>query len=88
MDEKGRARAAQNAELRDSMDKVMARITLDDIAKAAGYSVNALKQARLDPSATGYRTPPPGLRRALYELCMAQAKHFLKLARQLKPPKG
>ena len=76
---------ADSDELRKAMDKVMARVTLDDIAEAAGYSVNTLKQARLDPSASGYRKLPAGLRRILHQICRERANYFLQLARQLKP---
>jgi len=74
--------------LREAMDKVMARVKISDIAKAAGCSDNTLMQARLDPSAKGYRNPPAGLRSALHQVCRERAKYFLELARQLKPPKG
>jgi len=77
----------ENDELREAMDKVMARVTLEDIAKAADCGVNALKQARLDPSASGYRKPPAGLHRALHQVCRERAKYFLDLAKRLKPPK-
>ena len=75
-------------DLRDAMDKAMARITLDDIANAAGCSVNTLKQSRLKPDNAGYRSPPASLRRALFELCRERAKYFIELAEELRPPKG
>jgi hypothetical protein len=74
-------------DLRDDMDKVMARVTLDDIAKAAGCGPNTLRQARLDPSASGYRKAPVGLRQALHQICRERAKYFLDLAKKLRPPK-
>ena len=76
-----------DGELREITDKVMARVTLDDIADAAGCGANTLRQARLDPSASGYRNPPAGLRGALHQVCRKRAKYFLDLAKQLKPTK-
>lgn len=76
---------ADSVDLREAMDRVLARVTLEDIAKAADCGVNSLKQARLDPSASGYRKPPATLRRALHEVCRKQASYFSELARQLKP---
>lgn len=76
---------ALDDDLREAMDNVMARVTITDIAEAAGCSANTLMQARMDPSAKGYRKPPAGLRSALHQVCRERAKYFLELARQLKP---
>lgn len=88
MSEKRKQPANAIGLVREAMDKVMTRVTLEEIAKGAGCGVNVLKQSRLDPAATGYRNPPAGLRRALYEVCRARARHFLDLAKQLKAAKG
>lgn len=76
-----------DAELRAAMDKVMARVTLEDIAKVAGCGVNSLKQARLDPGASGHRKPPASLGRALHEISRERATYFAELAKQLRPSK-
>lgn len=79
--------APDSADLREAMDKVMARVTLDDIAQVAGCSVNTLKQTRLDPMSAGYRNPPPGLRQALLQICRDRAQYFAELAKLLRPSK-
>ncbi len=42
--------------------------SLDDLAAALGVSVQSVKQARLDPGASGYRSPPPGWQQAVIRL--------------------
>jgi len=74
-------------DFREAMDGAMVKIGLEDIAKAAGCSVNTLKQSRLSPDTVGYRSPPAGLRQALHELCKDRAKYFMELAERLRAPK-
>ena len=69
----------------EAVDRAMVKITLDEIAKAAGCSVSTLRQSRMAPDAVGYRSPPAGLQRALHELCKERAKYFTELAEQLRP---
>ena len=75
----------QTLDLREAMDGVTAKITLEDIAKAVGCGANTLRQSRMSPEAGGYRSPPAGLQRALHELCKDRAKYFTELAEQLRP---
>ena len=76
----------QTLDLREAMDMVTAKITLEDIAKAVGCGANTLRQSRMAPDAVGHRSPPAGLQRALHELCKDRAKYFTELAEQLRPP--
>ncbi|HYW10601.1 MAG TPA: hypothetical protein VE871_01560 [Longimicrobium sp.] len=45
-----------------------ARITADDIAEACGVVRNSVARARLDPSSSAYRSPPPNWQPALAQL--------------------
>jgi hypothetical protein len=45
-----------------------AKITADDIAEACGVVRNSVARARLDPSSSAYRSPPPNWKPALAEL--------------------
>jgi hypothetical protein len=45
-----------------------AKITADDIAEACGVVRNSVARARLDPSSSAYRSPPPNWRPALAQL--------------------
>lgn len=79
------SRRSQTPDLREAMDRVTAKITLEDIAKAVGCGANTLRQSRMSPEAEGYRSPPAGLQRALHELCKERATYFTELAEQLRP---
>lgn len=82
----GSAKRGPALDLREAMDRVTAKITLEDIAKAVGCGANTLRQSRMAPDAVGHRSPPAGLQRALHELCKDRAKYFTELAEQLRPP--
>lgn len=73
-------------DLREAMDRVTAKITLEDIAKAVGCGANTLRQSRMAPDAVGHRSPPAGLQRAMHDLCKDRAKYFAELAERLRPP--
>ena len=45
-----------------------AKITADDIAEACGVVRNSVARARLDPSSSAYRSPPPNWKPALAQL--------------------
>lgn len=82
----GSAQRGPALDLREAMDRVTAKITLEDIAKAVGCGANTLRQSRMAPDAVGHRSPPAGLQRAMHHLCKERAKYFIELAEQLRPP--
>lgn len=45
-----------------------AKITADDIAEACGVVRNSVARARLDPTSSAYRSPPPNWQPALAQL--------------------
>ena len=53
-----------------------ARITADDIAEACGVVRNSVARARLDPSSSAYRSPPPNWRPALAQLARERIKEL------------
>ena len=52
----------------------------EDLAAELGCSVQAIKQARVDPEAAGYRSPPPGWETAVSSLARHRARQLLVLA--------
>ena len=56
--------------------------THDDIARAAGTGVQTVRQARLNPLATGYRSPPENWERAIAKLARERAGELVKLAEE------
>jgi hypothetical protein len=61
-----------------------ARITLADMAKAAGVSHQTLRRSRLDPESVSYREPPEGWERALAKLVQKRATDLIRLAEDLR----
>jgi len=49
-----------------------------------GMSVAAVRQARLDPAGTSYRTPPAGWQKAIAKLCRKRGGQLVKLAEELE----
>lgn len=65
-------------------DRLFAHLTHVDLAEALGVSVASIKQARVKPEASGYRSPPPGWEAAVLKLSEAQARHYQKLIADLR----
>ena len=55
-----------------------------DVAREAGVSVQAIRQARLDPDATSFRRPPEGWQATVASLARARAAELLALAKELE----
>lgn len=60
-----------------------AKITADDIAEACGVVRNSVARARLDPSSSAYRSPPPNWKPALARLAETRARELNALAEEL-----
>jgi len=58
--------------------------TLADIAREAGVSSGLIRQARLDPKASSYRSPPPNWRQAIAKLARGRAAELERLAEELE----
>ena len=58
--------------------------THDDIARAAGIGVQTVRQARMDPTATGYRSAPDGWEKAIAKLARERAGELVTLAEDLE----
>ena len=58
--------------------------THDDIAYHAGIGVQTVRQARMDPTSSGYRSPPAGWEKAIAKLARERAVELVKLAEELE----
>lgn len=81
---------AYTMDLNSALDAVKAGITQQDLADRLGVNVQRIRQARLHPSAAGYRPPPDGWREALQGLAQERGLALLDisaaLADSLDPP--
>ena len=69
----------------EATDGLTACPTHQDIADTAGWtSVQTVRQARLDPSSSSYRTPPAGWEPAIARLARERAAELVKLAEELE----
>lgn len=71
-------------DFKTATDNLSRTITQADIARAAGASYAAVRQARLDPSAASYRSPPDGWEAAIAGLARERATELLHLAAELE----
>lgn len=65
-------------------DRLTDCATHDDIARAADIGVQTVRQARMDPKATGYRSPPENWEPAIAKLARERAGELVKLAEELE----
>jgi hypothetical protein len=65
-------------------DRLTARVTADDIAKAFRVARNTVARARLDPSSSAYRSPPDGWQKVLARLAMERSMELKALAEELR----
>ncbi|HEY0023407.1 MAG TPA: hypothetical protein VGB24_10870 [Longimicrobium sp.] len=61
-----------------------AKITAADIAEACGVVRNSIARARLDPSSSAFRSPPPNWRSALAQLARKRIKELDSFAREIE----
>lgn len=61
-----------------------AKITADDIAEACGVVRNSVARARLDPSSSAYRSPPPNWQPALAQLARERITALRILVQKLE----
>ena len=65
-------------------DRMIPAITLAGLSDELGMSVAAVRQARLDPATSSYRTPPAGWEKAIAKLARERAGELVKLAEELE----
>lgn len=61
-----------------------AKITADDIAEACGVVRNSVARARLDPSSSAYRSPPPNWQPALAQLARERISDLSAILKELE----
>lgn len=71
-------------DFKKATDLLCEPITHEELAKALGAKLPSVRQARLDPSANAYRSPPGGWQAIVVKLAEAKAKRLMKLADQLR----
>ena len=71
-------------EFNEASDRLTACKTLGDVAREAGVSDGLIRQARLDPESSSYRTPPAGWQQAIAKLARERAGELVKLAEELE----
>ena len=67
-------------DFRTATDRMNPAITLADLSAELGMSDAAVRQARLDPEGSSYRTPPGGWEQAIAKLGKERAGELIKLA--------
>ena len=67
----------------EATDRLTASRTLSDVSGEAGVSDGLIRQARLDPTTSSYRSPPEGWEKAIAKLARERAGELLKLADEL-----
>src|SRR5665213_3457290 len=65
---------------RRATDVLLEAITLDDLAKAMGVSLQALRQTRANPETTAHRPPPTGWEAAIAALAKRRSADYKRLA--------
>lgn len=69
---------------RQATDRLIRIVSLADLARILGVSHGLLRQARLDPTTSSYRSPPTGWGRAVAKLARERATDLLALADELE----
>jgi hypothetical protein len=68
-------------DFKDATDRLADCPSHAELAEVAGVSVQSIRQARLDPSNSNYRTPPPNWRQAVIRLAedrIARLRHLIE----------
>jgi hypothetical protein len=71
-------------DFREATDGLFARVDHEDLAKALGVSIAAVRQARLKPGANAHRSPPSDWRNAVIRLAESRVWHYRELIRSLR----
>ena len=68
---------------KQATDALLESVTLENLAKEMGVSVQSLRQARAAEGSTSFRSPPPNWENAVAKLAAAQARKFQRLLERL-----
>jgi len=68
---------------KQATDALLRAVTLEDVAKSLGSSVQSVRQARASVDSTSWRPPPSGWERAAKDLAERQADYYNRLAVRL-----
>lgn len=71
---------------RQATDELIEGVTLEDLAKALGVHVQAVRQARAIEGSAAYRRPPANWEAATAKLANARAKRLERLVARLGTP--
>lgn len=69
---------------REATDRLIGLVSLADLARELGVSHGLVRQARLKPSASSYRSPPAGWEAAVAKLARERGGELLKLAEEME----
>jgi hypothetical protein len=68
----------------DATDALSGRVTHEELAEELGCSLQAIRQARMDPDSPHYRKPPVGWEAAVAKLARRRGKELEGLAKKLE----
>ncbi len=71
-------------EFKQATTELIARTSIEDIAKALGCSAASIRQARLPDGAKARRTPPVGWKGPLAHLAEREGNRLLRLSKALE----
>lgn len=71
-------------DFKTATDRVAGCITHVEIAKAAGVSIQTIRQARMDPGSPSYRHPPAGWQAVLARLARGRSRELAAFADQVE----
>jgi hypothetical protein len=69
---------------REAVDALCASVTHEDVAKALGVSLQAIRQARLREESDAFRSPPKKWKKGIIQLAENRVGQYGKLIEQLK----
>jgi len=69
---------------RKATDRLIGSVSLADLARELGVSHGLLRQARLSPSASSYRSPPADWEAAVAKLARERGGELLRLAEDME----
>lgn len=70
---------------KEATDVLFSHVRQEELAEAmGGISIASIRQARLNPEANAYRSPPVGWEKAVIKLAEKHSKELADLARSLK----
>lgn len=72
---------------RQATDALLESVTLEDLAKSMGVSVQAVRQARATETSTAHRLPPTGWEMAVTKLAGRRVQLFERLIERLSAKK-